>query len=117
MLKRAALALAFVGLLVGCGGEPASTPSPTPSKDPVASCAEQLDYWAAEMLSGKPDKGYDYQHMGLSMDKYLELRTIVKQAKALKAKNQLSPTWVHDQSMAACKRIVAKPKPTGGGWP
>lgn len=119
MLKRAAFALAALGLLTACGGEAGSTPSPsqTPSKDPIVSCAEQIDYWAGEMLSNAPDKGYDYQHMGLSMSKYLELRAIVKQAKALKAKNQLSPTWVHEQSIAACRRIAAQPKPTGGGWP
>lgn len=109
--RTAAIVLAVLALC-GCGkDEPAAQPTPTP--DFVTSCTSQLEYWADQLLNG-PDKGYDYQHMGLSMDKYEELRAIVKRAK----QQGLPPGgWLHEQAVAACRRIAAKPKPTGGGWP
>lgn len=113
-MLRIAAALAAALALAGCGDEPQAAPSPSPTPDFVTSCTSQLEYWAGQLLDG-PDKGYDYQHMGLSMDKYEELRVIVRRAKQLGANRPAD--WVHEQATAACKRIAAKPKPTGGGWP
>lgn len=96
-----------------------ASPSSSPTEDPLTSCIEQLVYWAGENLRRAPDQGYDYQHMGLTSDKYDELRKIQTAARALKVKGKLPATFVHDRSRAACIRILATPSPTNtaGGWP
>lgn len=93
--------------------------SSSPSEDPLTSCIGQLVYWAGENLRRAPDQGYDYQHMGLTAEKYDELRKIQTTARALKAKGKLPTTFLQDQSRAACLRILATPAPTNtaGGWP
>lgn len=115
------LALLLTACLVSCGksepGARATSPSPSLSKDPLTSCTEQLEYWAMENLRGGPDQGYDYQHMGLSSGQYDELRILLREARALKAKGPLRPTWLHERSVEACLRIRAAPSPPAGGWP
>jgi hypothetical protein len=88
-------------------------------QDALTSCVDQLVYWAGENLRRAPDQAYDYQHMGLTAEKYDELRKIEKAARALQAKRKLPPTWVRDRSRDACTRILATPKPTNTdlGWP
>jgi hypothetical protein len=130
MTRKWIAAALLVGLVAsgtaGCGGSdshaaalPSPTPTATPSKDPLTGCVEQLVYWANENLRRAPDQAYDYQHMGLTADKYDELRKIQKAARVLQAKGKLPPTWLHDQSQAACVRVLAIPKSTDsvGGWP
>jgi hypothetical protein len=80
---------------------------------------DQLEYWAGENLRRAPDQAYDYQHMGLTAEKYDELRKLVKTARTLQSQGELPPTWVHDQSRQACHRILATPVPanSGPGWP
>lgn len=121
----AVLAIAVLAGSAACGGgdskaAPQQTPTPTvkPTKDPVTSCVEQLVYWANEGLRGSPEAG-DYQHMGLTSDKYDALRKILKDAKAVLAKGKLPPTWLEDQTRPACVKIYATPKAsnTVGGWP
>ncbi|HEU4946421.1 MAG TPA: hypothetical protein VFT31_04655 [Kribbella sp.] len=133
MSRRIAIAAVLAGsllagsLLTGCtsdrepsaGAVPSQSPTATPTKDPLTGCVEQLDYWAKENLRRAPDEGYDYQHMALTADKYDELRQIIQAARPLQAKGKLPPTWIHDRSTEACRRVLAKPTPTGsvGGWP
>ena len=123
---RKLISAALAGLVVfgtaGCGGgsqEATAGTTATPSKDPLAGCVEQLVYWANENLRRAPDQAYDYQHMGLTAEKYDELRKIQNAARVLQAKGKLPPTWVHDRSQEACIRILATPAPTNtaGGWP
>jgi hypothetical protein len=129
-MTRKLISAVLVGLVVfgtaGCGGgsqdaTPGTTPTPTatPSKDPLTGCVEQLVYWANENLRRAPDQAFDYQHMGLTAEKYDELRKIQNAARVLQAKGKLPPTWVHDRSQEACVRILASPAPsnTAGGWP
>ena len=115
--------LAVVLLTAGCGGSGQATgsvsPTATPTQDALGSCVDQLVYWAGENLRRAPDQAYDYQHMGLTAEKYDELRKIEKAARALQAKGKLPSTWVSDRSREACTRILAAPKPTSTepGWP
>ncbi|MEV8371667.1 hypothetical protein AB0P21_02970 [Kribbella sp. NPDC056861] len=118
----AVLAVAVLAGTAACGDTtPKAAPQPTatPKKDPLASCTEQLVYWAGENLRRAPDQAYDYQHMGLTAEKYDELRKIQQAARSLKDAGKLPPTWLQEQSKAACVRILATPAPsnTAGGWP
>lgn len=76
-------------LLSGCGSgpapataqaQPATTTTPPP--DPVTVCTNQLVYWAGEQLRGAPDKGWDYQHMGLTGEENNALDAVVAKARA-----------------------------------
>ncbi|WP_328323311.1 hypothetical protein OHA70_30450 [Kribbella sp. NBC_00382] len=116
------LAMAVLAGAAACGDDSTkATPTPTvkPSKDPLTSCVDQLVYWGTENLRGAPGQEGDYQHMGLTADKYDALRKIQKNARVIMAKGELPPTWLQDQSRAACLKIVATPKPSNsvGGWP
>lgn len=74
-------------VLAGCGTGPAtpaaqarpSTTSPPPP-DLVTACTNQIVYWAGEQLRAAPDKGFDYQHMGLTGDENDVLRQVVTRA-------------------------------------
>jgi hypothetical protein len=125
IIVAAVLAVVAIGI-TGCtargtaGSQVArTTPAASPSKNPLTDCVEQLVYWAGENLRRAPDQAYDYQHMGLTAEKYDELRKIETAGRALQAKGKLPATWVQDQSRAACIRILATPAPTNtaGGWP
>ncbi|WP_343978709.1 hypothetical protein [Kribbella koreensis] len=114
------LAVAVLAGSAACGDEkPKAAPTVKPAKDPLSSCVDQLVYWGTENLRGAPGQEGDYQHMGLTADKYDALRKIQKNARVIMAKGELPPTWLQEQSEAACRKIVATPKPsnTVGGWP
>jgi predicted small lipoprotein YifL len=118
------LAVAMLAGTAACGADgpaaaPSATPTAKPSKDPLTSCVDQLVYWGTENLRGARGQEGDYQHMGLTADKYDALRKIQKDARVIMAKGKLPPTWLQEQSHAACQKIVATPKPsnTVGGWP
>jgi hypothetical protein len=114
--SRAVFALAWAVLLTGCV-EASPTASPTtattPPPDPVDVCTNQLAYWAAEDLRGAPDRGFDYQHRGLTGAQADALRALVDDARA----RQLAPAEVRDRARAACTDLVARPPSTGGPWP
>jgi hypothetical protein len=129
---RAVLAAAASLLvLAGCGasanGPTASTTrtpevvatSPTATRDPLDQCTEQLEYWADAILADFDDPGYDYQEMGLSSAKYIELLAVVEAARTEMADRPLPEGWLHDQITDACVRILAAPVPTSDepGWP
>lgn len=105
---RAAAVVLLVGL-VACGAPvaPAAGPDPTPRfrppPDPVAACASQLEHWAGEQLSGGPDRGYDYQHMGLTSGQADALVRIVEQARAE------DPSIVRAAAREACAALAAGP--------
>jgi hypothetical protein len=122
----AVLAVAVLAGIAACGDDdtktapqPSATPTAKASKDPLTSCVDQLVYWGTENLRGAPGQEGDYQHMGLTADKYDALRKIQKNARVIMAKGSLPPTWLQEQSQAACVKIIATPKPsnTVGGWP
>ena len=97
-----------------------STPTVTsvkPTRLPMEQCTDQLAYWAEKMIADFDNPGWDYQHMGLTATKYDVLREIVKGAR--EAGDALAPTWVEDQIVAACTRILAaSPSPSDEvGWP
>jgi len=120
-----AAAVVAVGLLTGCG-EPAApaateaaTASPTPSADPITQCAAQLAYWVNEALRGAPDRGYDYQEMGLSGAKYEALNAILDRMGTAPTGDSKAAAWANEQSRAACVEVAARPTSTvsRGGWP
>jgi hypothetical protein len=118
----AVLAVAVLTGTAACGDSDSKAvpqATTTPKADPLTSCTEQLVYWAGENLRRAPDQAYDYQHMGLTAEKYDELRKIQKAARALQDAGKLPPTWLQDQSNAACVRVLATParSNTAGGWP
>jgi hypothetical protein len=120
----ALLAALISGLIVGCGTGPAPTPvppaalpatSPQPRPDLVATCANQLTYWAGEELRSAPDAGFDYQEMGLTGAQSDALDTLVEQARALGPDRPQD--WLSSRARALCTDLAAQPSRTNTGWP
>lgn len=71
------------------------------------------------MLADFDDPGWDYQHMGLTAEKYDELRELVSAARDIEASGTLPASWVADEVEVACTRVLALPSPSTSavGWP
>jgi hypothetical protein len=99
-------------LVAGCGA-PAAAPavsSVVPARDPVVQCADRLLYWLDRVRTSPDASGLDYQEMGLTGAEFEELTKLEE----LPVGEGL-PTA---EAAAACARLEALPKPSGGsGWP
>jgi hypothetical protein len=91
-----------------------STPASPTSRDAVADCANQIDYWVTtEYLQGKPDRG-DYQEMGLGSAEGLALRQLERHlAETIKSFPAPAPGNLHQQEIAACDAAGASATATG----
>jgi hypothetical protein len=119
------LVAAVLSAVAGCSGGPTSPPATSPpvttsTVDPIAACANQLVYWAKDILGNAKDTGLDYQEMGLDGDQYEALQALIDEARKHQSGGAVPPDWLREQAKAACTRLAAKPKPTtsgGFGWP
>ncbi len=87
-----------------------STTSTAPTRDPVVQCADRLLYWLDRIRTSPDTSGLDYQSMGLTGAEFEELTKLEELPPAA-----TPPTA---EATAACARLEAQPKPSGGtGWP
>jgi hypothetical protein len=123
MGRRLILAAAVLLTVAGCsGGSPTpAAPTTTSTVDAMSACANQLVYWAKDILGNAKDTGLDYQEMGLDGDQYEALQALIEQARKHQSGGTVPPDWLQDQAKAACARLAAKPTtptPSGQlGWP
>jgi type IV pilus biogenesis protein CpaD/CtpE len=114
------LVVLVAGLLTACGTAPEVPAVPvaqttTAGPDPVTVCVNQLTYWAEEQLRGAPDRGFDYQEMGLTGAQADALRGLVDEARA--PGQARASDWLPARARTLCTEIAARPPSTGGGWP
>ena len=93
---------------------PSPTPTASPSRDALADCASQIDYWiTTQYLQGRPDRG-DYQEMGLGSAEGLALRQLEQHlSESVKTFPAPAPANLSRQELAACDAAGASATAAG----
>jgi hypothetical protein len=100
---------------------PSASLSASASRDAIADCASQIDYWiTTEYLRGIPDRG-DYQEMGLGSAEGLALRQLEQHlGQTIKSFPAPAPATLRPQELAACEAAGSSATATGSKppvWP